>query len=70
MISAVENEIAKQVTLLSRGDVRREVLDHIFCFGEGQTAIANEFAPEHVSIVTRHSEKMSEGILNAGSIQN
>jgi histidinol dehydrogenase len=51
----------------------REVLNQnaffILARNEEQSiAIANEFAPEHISIVTRHSQKMSEAILNAGAI--
>jgi histidinol dehydrogenase len=73
VLSAVETEVSRQVKSLSRGGALREVLNQnaffILARNEEQSiAIANEFAPEHISIVTRHSQKMSEAILNAGAI--
>jgi histidinol dehydrogenase len=72
-LEAVENEIARQVKSLSRGAALQAVLEQNAFFvvakDEQQSIeVANEFAPEHISLVTRHSEKMSEGILNAGAI--
>jgi histidinol dehydrogenase len=73
VLTNVESEMNRQVKSLSRGEALREVLDRnaffILARDEQQSvAIANEFAPEHVSIVTRHSEKLSEAIVNAGAI--
>src|SRR5271157_33340 len=73
MLEAVENEIARQVKSLSRGTALREVLEENAFFvlaknEEQSITIANAFAPEHISLVARHSEKMSEAILNAGAI--
>ncbi len=73
LLEAVENEIARQVKALSRGAAVREVLEQnaffVLAKDEQQAiTIANEFAPEHISLVTQHSEKMSEAVLNAGAI--
>ncbi len=73
VLEAVENEISRQVKSLSRGAALREVLDQnafiVLAKNEEQSiAIANEFAPEHISLVTQHNEKMSEAVLNAGAI--
>jgi histidinol dehydrogenase len=73
VLEAVENEIARQVKSLSRGAALQEVLEQNAFFvlaknEEQSITIANEFAPEHISLVTRHSEKMSEAVLNAGAI--
>ena len=73
LLSDVETEMNQQAKSLSRGGALREVLDKNALFilarnEEQSIAIANEFAPEHLSIVTRHSEKMAEAIVNAGAI--
>ena len=73
VLTNVESEMNRQVRSLSLGEALREVLDRnaffILARDEPQSvAIANEFAPEHVSIATRHSEKLSEAIVNAGAI--
>ena len=73
VLEAVQIEIARQVKSLSRGEALREVLEQNAFFvlakdEEQSINIANEFAPEHISLVTRHSAKMSEAILNAGAI--
>jgi histidinol dehydrogenase len=73
LLSDVETEMNRQVRSLSRGAALREVLDKNAFFmlardEEQSIAIANEFAPEHISIVTRHGEKMAEAIVNAGAI--
>jgi histidinol dehydrogenase len=73
LLQAVENEIARQVKALLRGAALREVLEQnaffVLAKDEQQAiTIANEFAPEHISLVTQHSEKMSEAVLNAGAI--
>lgn len=73
VLEAVENEIVRQVKSLSRGPALQEVLEQNAFFvlaknEEQSITIANEFAPEHISLVTRHSEKMSEAVLNAGAI--
>ncbi len=73
VLEAVQNEIARQIKSLSRGTALREVLEQNAFFvlaknEEQSISIANAFAPEHISLVTQHSEKMSEAIVNAGAI--
>jgi histidinol dehydrogenase len=73
LLETVQLEIARQVNLLNRGTALREVLEQNAFFvlaknEEQAVEIANAFAPEHLSLVTRHSEKMAEAILNAGAI--
>ncbi len=73
IIETVQLEIARQIKSLARGAALSEVLGHHAFFvlakdEEQAVEIANAFAPEHLSLVTRHSEKMAEAILNAGAI--
>lgn len=73
IIETVQLEIAQQIESLARGAALSEVLAHnaffVLAKDEGQAIeIANAFAPEHLSLVTRHGEKMAEAILNAGAI--
>jgi histidinol dehydrogenase len=73
MLEAVQLEILRQMESLARGPELRGVLERnaFFVLAKDQqqaTEIANEFAPEHLSLVTRHSEKMAEEIVNAGAI--
>jgi len=73
VIEAVQTEIARQRESLARGAALSEVLERNAFFvlakdEEQAIEIANAFAPEHLSLVTRHSEKMAEAIINAGAI--
>jgi histidinol dehydrogenase len=73
VLKNVQVEIAQQMNSLTRRSALREVLEQNAFFvlaKDEQQAIefANAFAPEHLSIVTRHSEKMAEAIFNAGAI--
>jgi histidinol dehydrogenase len=73
LLETVQLEIARQVNFLNRGTALREVLEQnaffVLATNEEQAVeIANAFAPEHLSLVTRHSEKMAEAIFNAGAI--
>jgi histidinol dehydrogenase len=73
VLETVQLEIDLQMSSLARGNALREVLDQNAFFvlakdEEQAVEIANAFAPEHLSLVTRHSEKMAEAILNAGAI--
>ncbi len=73
IIETVQLEIAQQIESLARGAALSEVLAHNAFFvlakdEEQAIEIANAFAPEHLSLVTRHGEKMAEAILNAGAI--
>src|ERR1700719_2621509 len=73
VLNTVQLEIDLQMNSLARGSALREVLEQNAFFvlakdEEQAVEIANAFAPEHLSLVTRHSEKMAEAILNAGAI--
>jgi histidinol dehydrogenase len=73
VLEAVQVEIARQIDALARGVALSEVLEQNAFFvlakdEEQAIAIANEFAPEHLSLVARHGEKMAAAILNAGAI--
>ena len=73
VLEAVQVEIARQIDALARGVALSEVLGQNAFFvlakdEEQAIAIANDFAPEHLSLVTRHNEKMAAAILNAGAI--
>jgi histidinol dehydrogenase len=73
VLDMVQFEIDLQVNSLARGSALREVLEQNAFFvlakdEEQAVEIANAFAPEHLSLVTRHSEKMAKVILNAGAI--
>jgi histidinol dehydrogenase len=73
LLRAVEAEIAKQLTTLSRKEALADVLEHdcalilVKRLADG-VAIANEFAPEHISIVTKDDEKIAAQIVTAGAI--
>jgi histidinol dehydrogenase len=69
----VQLEIAQQMNSLTRGAALGEVLEKNAFFVLAQDEqqaieIANAFAPEHLSLVTRRGEKMAGSILNAGAI--
>jgi len=73
VLDTVQLEIDLQMNSLARGSALREVLEQNAFFvlakdEEQAIEIANAFAPEHLSLVTRQSEKMAEAILNAGAI--
>jgi histidinol dehydrogenase len=73
VLETVQIEIARQMKSLARGAALSGVLEQNAFFilakdEEQAIEIANEFAPEHLSLVTQHSEKMAEAILNAGAI--
>jgi histidinol dehydrogenase len=73
VLETVQLEIDLQMNSLARGSALREVLERNAFFvlakdEEQAVEIANAFAPEHLSLVTRQSEKMAASILNAGAI--
>jgi histidinol dehydrogenase len=73
VLEAVQREIARQVGALARGAALSEVLEQnaflVLAKDEEQAiAIANAFAPEHLSLVTRQSESLAAAISNAGAI--
>jgi histidinol dehydrogenase len=73
LLEAVQREIVQQKNFLERGAALSEVLEKnaFFVLAKDKIQaieIANAFAPEHLSLVTRHNEEMAEAILNAGAI--
>ena len=73
MLASVQLEIARQIESLTRRAFLQEVLEQNAFFAlakDEQQAIqvANEFAPEHLSLVIRHAEKIAEAIFTAGAI--
>ena len=73
VLENVQREIARQIQALTRRTYLSEVLEKnaflVLTKDEEQAIeIANEFAPEHLSLVTRHSEKMAGAIFTAGAI--
>jgi histidinol dehydrogenase len=73
LIERVRAEIAIQIESLKRKTYLHEVLEkNAFCVlatSEEQAArIANEFAPEHLSLMTQHNEKIAASISTAGAI--
>jgi histidinol dehydrogenase len=73
VLEAVHREIFQQIDMLARRSALSEVLEQnaFFVLATDEIhaiQIANDFAPEHLSLVTRHSERMAKAILNAGAI--
>lgn len=73
LIAAVEREIGVQVATLSRGGHLASVLEKdatliLVKSLRDAVAIANDFAPEHISIVTRDDEKIAAQIRTSGAI--
>jgi histidinol dehydrogenase len=73
LLKAVEKAVAEQMPALNRTEHLAGVLDHGAVFIQVKSlkdavAIANDFAPEHLSIVTRDDEKIASEIRTAGAI--
>ena len=73
VLKGVENEIAAQIGTLSRKEHLAGVLDHGAALILVKTikeavAIANDFAPEHISLVTKDDEKLAGDINTSGAI--
>ncbi|KAB2641405.1 MAG: histidinol dehydrogenase [Verrucomicrobia bacterium] len=73
LLGKVVKELEKQVLTLSRAKIIREVLKrgtfllHLKSFAEG-VAIANTFAPEHLSLITADEDRWLPLIRSAGAI--
>jgi histidinol dehydrogenase len=73
LLTAVEKEIKRQAATLSRRDYLQEVLDQnaalilVKSIADG-VAIANDFAPEHISIVAKNEDKLARDIRTSGAI--
>jgi histidinol dehydrogenase len=66
------NEIEKQVRELSRREIAQEALKNskVILVKDIQEAVqlSNAYAPEHLILACRETEKISERIINAGSV--
>ncbi len=73
LLGAVEKAIAKQAATLSRRDYLTEVLEKnaalilVKKIADG-VAIANDFAPEHISIVAKNEDALAKNIRTSGAI--
>ena len=73
LLGAEEKEIAKQAATLSRRDYLTEVLEKnaalilVKKIADG-VAIANDFAPEHISIVAKNEDALAKNIRTSGAI--
>jgi histidinol dehydrogenase len=73
VLKAVEKEISKQLSKLSRRELIQRVLDRnvwliqVPNIADG-VALANQIAPEHCEVITRDARKVSSGIVTAGAI--
>jgi histidinol dehydrogenase len=73
LMDAVEAELSRQLSTLSRGDLAREALEQ---FGslvlardvDEAVSVTNAIGPEHLEIVTADDKALSERIDNAGAI--
>jgi histidinol dehydrogenase len=73
LLKAVEKEIARQQTKLSRQELVKQVLDRNGWLIQVKTleagvAIANQLAPEHCEVMTRKPSDVSRRIVTAGAI--
>jgi histidinol dehydrogenase len=73
VLKAVEKEIAKQLSKLSRRALIQRVLDRNVWLIQvasitDAVVLANQIAPEHCEVITRDARKVSGGIITAGAI--
>lgn len=73
ILNAVQDEIAKQVRLLSRAEMVEKVLTESTALilvkdMEQGVLLANQLAPEHCEVMTENPRKTSEGIHTAGAL--
>ena len=73
LLKSVQAEIASQLTHLQRKDALAGVLaqDCVLILVRrlaDAVAIANDFAPEHISLVTKNDDKLAAQIVTAGAI--
>lgn len=72
MLSAIREEIDKQLSVLPRKAIAERSLasSHVLIFNDEATAIEfiNEYAPEHLILNTRNNAAVAEAIVNAGSV--
>jgi len=72
IVDKTELEIKKQLSMLSRKDISSKSLNHsvavVLDSEEKMADIINDYAPEHLIISMNDYQKMSEKIVNAGSV--
>ncbi len=72
LIEAVQDEVEKQTQRLPRAKTVRQALSHskilIMETPEQAMELANAYAPEHLIIMTRQADTLSEKVINAGSV--
>jgi histidinol dehydrogenase len=73
LLTGVQEEIDRQLPKLSRKEfVARSLRDNGFLIQvrtlEDAVALANQLAPEHCEVMTRHAAKVARGIVTAGAI--
>ena len=73
ILKAVEKQISQQLPKLSRRNLIQRVLERnvwlIQVAGVADAvALANQIAPEHCEVITRHARKVSGGIVTTGAI--
>jgi histidinol dehydrogenase len=73
LLAGVEREIARQLKTLSRQDYLAEVIEKetylvLVKSMRDAVAIANDFAPEHLSLVAKNEEALAAQIHTAGAI--
>ena len=73
ILKAVEGEVAKQLTKLARQEYIQRAMQNngwliqVKSLADGMM-LANQLAPEHCEVMTRHPRKVSAGIRTAGAI--
>jgi histidinol dehydrogenase len=73
LLGAVEQELAKQAPKLQRGKHLADVLEHgctlVLVEDVGEAiGLAEDFAPEHLTLMIKDARKWAETIRNAGAI--
>lgn len=72
LIGKVKSEIEKQTEKLQRKDIAEKALENSKLILLSSLAdcieFSNEYAPEHLIINTAHPHKVSESVINAGSV--
>ena len=73
LLGAVEKEVRRQTSAQARGSFIRKVIEEnsaliLVKSLEQGVALANQLAPEHCEIMTRHPARVAEGIVTAGAL--
>jgi histidinol dehydrogenase len=72
LLKAVEKEVARQLPALARREFIQRALKNTWLVQvkslDHAVALANQLAPEHCEVMTRHAEKVSRGLVTSGAI--